>query len=303
MKRLYPKLLLCIAAGLFAAGTALAATDPPDLSVTAMQNLPTPQITGTNQTGNNDSSLPQIGEAGADVINPQQEYEIGLQIMSELREAGALVEDPLVAEYIQNLGHILSSHSDNPSLNFGYYVIDDDEINATTLPGGFIVVNSGLFLMADNEDELAGVMAHETGHVTQRHLARGLEDEKNQSFTNIITILAGLLAATKASDPNVAMGALATAEGTIIQHQINYTRGDEAEADRVGIATLARAGFQPQGMVDFFAKMQQSSSLNGYDKSRSSCWTTLWTSRAWRTCRTGPQNCMCPNGPIAAASC
>ena len=266
MKRLFPKLLMLATAGLLAASTALAATDPPDLSVTALQNLPAPAPQGTSQTGSSDFNLPQIGEAGANVISPQQEYVIGLQVINELREAGAIVEDPLIEEYIQNLGHSLSSHSDNPGLNFGYYVIDDDEINATTLPGGFIVVNSGLILMADNEDELAGVLAHETGHVTQRHLARGLEDQKNHSFMDLVTILAGVLAATKASNPDVAAGALATAEGAIIQHQINYTRGDEAEADRVGIATLARAGYQPQGMVDFFAKMQQNSSLNGYDK-------------------------------------
>ncbi|HEV7164891.1 MAG TPA: M48 family metalloprotease [Gammaproteobacteria bacterium] len=266
MKRFFPKLLTCAVAGLFAVSTALATTDPPDLSVTALQNLPGTPSTGPGQTGGSDFNLPQIGEAGADVISPQQEYEIGLQIINELREADAIVDDPLVAEYIQNLGHSLSSHSDNPSLNFGFYVIDDDDINATTLPGGFIVVNSGLFLMSDNEDELAGVLAHEIGHVTQRHLARGLEDQKNQTFMNVVTMLAGLLAATKTSDPNVAAGALATAESTLIQHQINYTRGDEAEADRVGIATLARAGYQPQGMVDFFAKMQQNSSLNGYDR-------------------------------------
>jgi len=79
-------------------------------------------------------------------------------------------------------------------------------------------------------------------------------------------MLAGVVAAAKASDPNVAMGALATAQGTIIQHEINYTRGDESEADRVGIATLARAGYQPMGMAQFFGKMQRESSLNGYDK-------------------------------------
>ena len=240
--------------------------DQPDLSVSALQNLPAPTTPSQGPSGSSDFNLPQIGEAGADVISPQQEYVIGLQVINELREAGAIVDDPLLQEYIQNLGHTLSSHSDNPGLNFGFYIIDDDTINATTLPGGFIVVNSGLILMADNEDELAGVIAHEIGHVTQRHLARGLEDQKDRSFLDMATMLAGVLAAVKANDPNVGMGALATAQSTIIQHQINYTRGDESEADRVGIATLARAGFQPRGMVDFFAKMQQQSSLNGYDK-------------------------------------
>lgn len=247
------------------AGTALAA-DQPDLSVSALQNLPATSNPAPGTTGGSDFNLPQIGEAGAAAISPQQEYTIGLQVINELREAGAIVDDPQVQEYLQNLGYSLSSHSDNPGLNFGFYVIDDDDVNAETLPGGFIVMNSGTILFADNEDELAGVLAHEIGHVTQRHLARGLQDQRARSWLDLATMIAGVLAAAKASDPNVAAGALVTAQSTIIQHQINYTRGDESEADRVGIATLARAGYQPRGMVDFFGKMQRESSLNGYDR-------------------------------------
>ncbi|MDE2274294.1 MAG: M48 family metalloprotease, partial [Gammaproteobacteria bacterium] len=106
--------------------------------------------------------------AGANVLSPQQEYQIGVQIMNQARSEGAILDDPLVHEYIDNLGHDLSSHSDDPTLHFEYFVLNDPEINAVTLPGGFIGVNSGLILATDNEDELAGVMAHETSHVTQR---------------------------------------------------------------------------------------------------------------------------------------
>ena len=258
------KSLLFAAAALLVAG--IASADQPDLSVGALQQLPATSNPASTPSGGSDFNLPQIGEAGANVITPQQEYAIGLQVINELREAGAIVDDPLTQEYIRNLGYSLSSHSDNPSLNFGFYVIDDDSINATTLPGGFIVMNGGTILFADNEDELAGVLAHEIGHVTQRHLARGLEEQRDHSFLDWATMLAGVVAAAKASDADVAMGALATAQGSIIQHEINYTRGDESEADRVGIATLARAGYQPEGMVEFFGKMQRESSLNGYDK-------------------------------------
>jgi len=250
-------LLLAVCTLLGAAG-AWAATAP------AGQPAASPSYAyGSNGS---DFDLPQIGEAGAAAISPEEEYELGVQVMNELRDAGAILDDPQLAEYLQNLGHELSSRSDNPSLHFSFSVINDDEINATTLPGGFIVVNSGLILITDSEDELAGVMAHEIGHVTQRHLARQVEDQQDRSLLNFATMLGAILAATRTSDPNLAVGALATAQASIIQHQINYTRGDEAEADRVGIATLARAGFPPKGMVDFFAKMQQNSSLNGYDK-------------------------------------
>jgi predicted Zn-dependent protease len=250
--------LLFSACTLLAAAGAWAATDP-----SAQPDTAPPRTQGGNGS---DFDLPQIGEAGASAISPEEEYELGVQVMNELRDAGAILDDPQLAEYLQNLGHELSSRSDNPSLHFSFSVINDDTINAVTLPGGFIVVNSGLILMTDNEDELAGVMAHEIGHVTQRHLARQLEDQQDRSLLNFATMLGAILAAARTSDPNMAVGALATAQASIIQHQINYTRSDEAEADRVGIATLARAGFPPRGMVDFFAKMQQNSSLNGYDK-------------------------------------
>ena len=251
-----------LSATVFAAESVPAANTAP----AAASSAPLPANIYASQAGGSDFNLPQLGEAGADVISPEQEYSIGLQIIDELRESGAILDDPQIQQYIQDLGKQLSSHSDNPTLHFAYYVIDDDEINATTLPGGFILVNSGLFLLTKNEDELAGVMAHETGHVTQRHLARQVEDQKDHAFLNLATMLAALVAASRASDPDVALGALATAQGEMIQHQINYTRADEEEADRVGIATLARAGFQPQGMIDFFAEMQKTSSLNGYDQ-------------------------------------
>jgi len=257
--------LLCTA--LLAAATLAAAAPQPAPAATTQASQPrSNDYGGSTQSNSSDFNLPQIGEAGGDVITPQQEYTIGLQIINQLRDSGAILDDPQLQQYIQDLGGQLSSHSDNPQLHFAFYVIDDDEINATTLPGGFIVVNSGLVLLTDSEDELAGVIAHEVGHVTQRHLARQLEDQKDHTFLDLATMLAAVVAATRASNPDVAVGALASAQASLIQHQINYTRGDEAEADRVGIATLARAGFQPQGMVDFFAVMQKNSSLNGYDK-------------------------------------
>jgi len=276
LERLTLKLSLFAAGILLGAGVAVGASVPAagtaNIPLSTLRDLqaPTPDqgnLANPNGQSSSDFNLPQIGTAGGDVITPQQEYEIGLQVINELRDAGVILDDPLLQQYIQDVGHQLSSHSDNPTLNFGYYLIDDDDINATTLPGGFIVVNSGLFLLTDNEDELAGVMAHETGHVTQRHLSRQLEDQQDQTFVNIATMLAAILAASRTNDPDVAMGAIATAQGSIIQHQINYTRGDESEADRVGMATLARAGFQPQGMVDFFGKLHSTfSSLNGLDK-------------------------------------
>lgn len=212
-----------------------------------------------------DFGLPQLGKAGADVLTPEQEYQIGVQVMNQARAEGAILDDPLVHAYIDDLGHDLSSNSDDPTLHFEYFVINSPVINAVTLPGGFIGVNYGLILDTDNEDELAGVMAHETSHVTQRHIARSAEYQKDHSLLNIATLLAGILVAGMSGDPDVAMGAITTAQGSIMQRQITFTRSQEEEADRVGIQTLARAGFQPQGMIEFFQKMQREDMLNGYN--------------------------------------
>lgn len=273
MHRSLLKLLIGSLSALATAGV-LAASAPTPSPAPATQattpsvynpNNPADKGFDSNQSSS-DFNLPQIGTAGADAITPQQEYAIGLKIIAELRDSGAILDDPLLQQYIQDLGRSLSSHSDNPTLNFGFFVIDADDINATTLPGGFIVVNSGLMLLTDDEDQLAGVMAHEIGHVTQRHLSRSIDDQKDDAWLNVATMLAAIIAATRTADPDVAVGAIATAQGSIIQRQINYTRGDEQEADRVGIATLVRAGYSPEGLVHFFGKLQQQYTLNGIDK-------------------------------------
>ncbi len=267
LKLLIGSLSALATAGVLAASAPTLSPAPVTQAPPSVYNPNSPADKGfdSNQSSS-DFNLPQIGTAGADAITPQQEYAIGLKIIAELRDSGAILDDPLLQQYIQDLGRSLSSHSDNPTLNFGFFVIDADDINATTLPGGFIVVNSGLMLLTDDEDQLAGVMAHEIGHVTQRHLSRSIDDQKDDAWLNVATMLAAIIAATRTADPDVAVGAIATAQGSIIQRQINYTRGDEQEADRVGIATLVRAGYSPEGLVQFFGKLQQQYTLNGIDK-------------------------------------
>jgi predicted Zn-dependent protease len=136
-------------------------------------------------------NLPELGPAGSNVITPQQEDQLGRSVVAQIRDQHALLDDPLVTAYIQHIGHRLSSHSDRPDLDFTFFVVNDNEINAFALPGGYVGVNSGLITDTDNEDELAGVMAHEISHVTQRHIARQMEGSKLTS----IGALAGLIGA------------------------------------------------------------------------------------------------------------
>ncbi len=275
--KFFKTILFVLSLGLSTLGNSPVLSDTAsDSTASPRVSLITPNIANTftasnyaNHSNNesfSDFNLPQIGMAGANVLSPAQEYQIGVQIMNQARQAGAILDDPLVHEYIDDLGHDLSSHSDDPTLHFEYFVVIDPEVNSFALAGGFIGIFTGMILYSDNEDELAGIMAHETSHVTQRHIARSAEDQSNRSLLDIATMLGAIVVAAKSGDPDVAMGTLATAQGSIIQHQINFTRSEEEEADRVGIQTLARAGFPPQGMIDMFKRMMANSSLNGYDR-------------------------------------
>ncbi len=171
------------------------------------------------------------------------------------------MNDPLVENYVNHLGHRLSSVAQGPDEPYHYFVVMAPDINAFALPGAFVGVNYGLILSTRSEDELAGVMAHETAHVAQRHIARQLADASYNDLINIAILLGGVTAAI--INPGLAVGALMGAQGGIAQRGLNYTRAHEMEADRVGILILARARFNPMGMVDFFKYMERNYSLQG----------------------------------------
>ena len=178
-----------------------------------------------------------------------------------MRAQGLVLEDPEVTDYIQQLGHSLSSHAEEGQHQFNYAVVRDPVINAFAMPGGFIMINSGLFLVTTNENELAGVLAHETAHVTQRHLVRGMIDQTHAGLLATAAMLAAIVLGATAGrgDPSVMEGAILGAQSAAIQHQINYTRTQEFEADRIGIGTMAAAGYDPLGMATMFTELERNS--------------------------------------------
>ena len=135
---------------------------------------------------------------------------------------------------------------------FTFFVIDDPSINAFALPGGYIGVHTGLIEATRNENELAGVLAHEVAHVTQRHIARAIHASQRQSILSTAMMLGAIVAAAAGAGGDAVQGAMAVAQGTSAQQRINFTRSNEYEADRVGIEALAEAGFDPSGMATFF---------------------------------------------------
>jgi predicted Zn-dependent protease len=209
-----------------------------------------PAIAGTTQ-----DSLPEMGTAAQETLSIDDENRIGRMVMREIRESGALLEDPEVGEYIQSLGLRLSSQAQDGGRTFNFFVIRDNAINAFALPGGYVGVHSGLLLETRNESELAGVLAHEVAHVTQRHIARGIEAQGRTNLLSTAAMLAAILMGAGGGSSNATMGAITAAQNLSVQSRINFTRENEYEADRIGIGVLAGAGFDPNAMPAFFDTM------------------------------------------------
>ncbi len=210
-------------------------------------------VTGPWQSAAQDLNLPDIGDPASTVLSPAQEYALGKTLIREVRRSLKLIEDPELNNYIQSLGLHLVSSSPEGNPHFIFVIIDDPLINAFALPGGIVAVNSGLIAAAESEAELASVMAHEIAHVTQRHLARMYADSDKLSFATGLAILAAIVAS--AYDSELGEAALYSTMAASAQRQLNFSRANEQEADRVGISTLAGAGYNPHAMPSFFEKL------------------------------------------------
>ena len=205
------------------------------------------------QSGDND--LPELGDSASTELSMQAEKRIGQEIMIEIRRNAMYLDDPEVEAYLNRLGNRLSAASPDPGIGFHFFPVDDPMINAFAMFGGYIGVNSGLVLAVQNESELAGVLAHEISHVTQRHLARGIARQKQIGGATLLALAAAILAAH--SNPD-AMGAAVTGVSAGgIQAQLGFSRDFEREADRVGFQTLQKAGFDVRGMSAFFSRLQR----------------------------------------------
>jgi predicted Zn-dependent protease len=202
--------------------------------------------------------LPDIGTPASTTLSLVDEYKIGLMIVRQLREAGQIVEDPEITEYLQSLGMRLASQAHEGAHRFTFFAVREAGINAFALPGGFIGVNAGLVTATRSEAELAGVLAHEIAHVTQRHIARSLQNASRSNLASAAAVLAAvLIGATTGVPSDAILGSVTAAQGLAAQSQINFTRVHESEADRVGIGILSSAGFDPVAMPEFFGTMQQ----------------------------------------------
>lgn len=202
-----------------------------------------------------DSNIPDIGQTGDWAITSSDEKVMGDALMQQIQAADLVTRDPVVNEYLDTLSKRMQNGAppmDNP---LHYFCVDSDVLNAFAFFGGHIAVHSGLIVAAESESELAAVLAHETAHIAQRHLARIVTNNKKLMPLTAAEIVAALALGILGGSPEAGMHLASAAMGSHVQNLINYTRTHEREADRIGIQILDKAGFDPAAMPAIFGKL------------------------------------------------
>lgn len=205
--------------------------------------------------------LPRIGEPADVALSPLEEQRIGNRITAELYARDFILEDPEVTQYVAALTWRLVAAAEAEAPDLTVFLLKDPRINAFALPGGFLGINAGLLTSVRSESELAGVLAHELAHVTQRHIARTIEGTQTANLATWAAVLAAIIAAS--ANPEVVIAALSLGQAANLQREVNFTRAHELEADRIGIRTMARAQFDPSAVANFFVRLEQQSRLYG----------------------------------------
>jgi predicted Zn-dependent protease len=201
------------------------------------------------------STLPFVVLASDMTINDQEMQDLARDFRLEIAQSPSILHAPLANDYIQHLGKTLARHTEDRNIHYAFFINNSNEINAFAGPGGTIVINSGLILATNKEDELAAVLAHEIAHSEQKHWLKDLNRQKNMRIPMIASSLAAI--ALGLINPALGGSALAGSMSGYAQKQINVTRSHEEEADRIGIKLLYAADFNPQGMVDFLKELQK----------------------------------------------
>ena len=206
-------------------------------------------------------NLPNLGGTDGEELSPVMERKLGEQTMNSIRRDPDYIEDAPTLDYLNQLGGILLGSSPEARGDAGYdfffFGVRDPTLNAFALPGGFIGAHSGLVLSAQSESELASVLAHEIGHVSQRHIARMIGNQRKDALLPMAGLLIAALAAR--SSPDLAGAAMMGGAGIAAQRQLSFSRDAEREADRLGLQILRGAGFELNGMVNFFGRLQNAS--------------------------------------------
>lgn len=224
---------------------------------TAIALLMTPAIAfsgAVNSTNHNILKLPELGTVASSSLTIEKEIRIGTAYKMMMRSRLPIITDPLIEQYINDVGLKLVANANDVKTPFEFFIVENKAINAFAFFGGHVGIHTGLFLLADNESELAAVLGHEITHVTQRHLARSIEARAKSSPATMAALL-GSIALVMAGAGNAGIAGIQTSLALSQQLAINYTRTNEREADRIGIALSAKSKFNPASAAVFFGKM------------------------------------------------
>lgn len=203
--------------------------------------------------------LPDLGDISQTVLTPLQERQIGQQSMLQIRVSKQFLGDAEINDYLNQLGNRLVENSAEPGQDFEFFAINDYNINAFAMPGGFIGVNVGLLLTVQSESELAAVLSHEIAHVTQHHLARIIAGQQGDGLASMAALALAILAAR--NSPQAAEAAIASMQARTIQKQLDFTRTHEQEADRIGLDILQKSDFSIHAMPEFLNRLQRATQL------------------------------------------
>lgn len=238
------RLSFSLVLALFPAGLAVGASDKPPVA----------------------STLPELGQPADQIADRPTETRLGQAWLRQLRASTPIWQDPLVRDYLARVLYRLALQTTLQAPRFSLVVVDDRSVNAFAVPGGVVGINTGLLLTAESEDEVASVLAHELGHLSQRHFARSQEAGQYSQWIALAGLLASIAGAAAAgpASGNIGLAAGMSAQALSAQNQLRYSRAYEQEADRIGMQTLTQAGYDPRAMPTFFLRMERATSQLGY---------------------------------------
>ena len=215
-----------------------------------------------NNLSANEIKLPVLGDAASGIISKQQEYELGRIWLKIFRSRVKAYDDPLMQIYLEQLLYNLATYSDLEDPRLELVIVKNPSMNAFAVPGGVVGFHTGVFAYAENEDQMASVLAHELAHISQRHFSRGTEAQRKTSMLSMAGLLASVvLAATAGGD--AASAAMITSQALAMDSQLRYSRANEQEADRAGLATMERANRDPGAVADMFTTLLKATRYSG----------------------------------------
>ena len=199
--------------------------------------------------------LPMLGDTSSGMISPVQERQLGQKWLRLYRSQVPTSSDPLIIDYLEKLLNHLATFSQLENKELDLVLVQNSTLNAFAVPGGIIGVHTGLLSYARTENQLASVLAHELAHLSQRHYARQLEQEKKMSVPFYTAMLASLVLLASSGQSDAGMAALSATQAAALDARLRFSRQNEQEADRIGMQTLIQAGLDPYAPAEMFEEM------------------------------------------------